>query len=195
MQAFFGYLTGVILVVGFIPYLIDILDHKTKPERASWLIWSVLGAVAFTSQTASGANWSLILPGIDTLIVLGIFLLSVRYGTGGLSQRDIIALTLASIGLAIWYFTKQPFLALLVTIGIDAAGAYLTVIKTYAEPETETLFAWIMAVLAGLTGALAVGAWNPSLLIYPLYIMVGNGAVAAAILLGSKKHPKSRTIS
>jgi hypothetical protein len=179
-----GLLSGVLSGVSYLPYLRDIFRHTTKPERASWLIWSVLGSIAFFSQLAEGATWSLWLTGIDTLGVLVIFLLSIRFGVGGLTRRDIIALIAAGIGLMLWYFTRHAAIALLMTMFIDAAGAYLTVVKSYEDPGSETLSTWLIVSIAAVLGMLAVGQFNLILLSYPLYIFLANFSVVVAILLG-----------
>lgn len=194
MQEIAGYLTGIILIVGFIPYLVDIFRHKTKPERASWLIWGVLGTIAFFSQLASGASWSLVLTGVDTIIVLWILGLSIKDGVGGFTKLDITSLILAGIGIIAWYFTHQPLAALLLVIFVDAIGVTLTIIKTYREPDTETMFAWLMASLAGLLSVVAVGKIDQTLLLYPAYIFLANGLVAATIVLG-KRRAKAPEIS
>lgn len=48
----FGYLSGVLALIAFFPYYRDIFRGKTKPERASWLIWGILDLVALFSQLA-----------------------------------------------------------------------------------------------------------------------------------------------
>lgn len=183
MNEILGYLIGIILVVGFIPYFRDILKGTTKPERASWLIWSVLTTIAFFSQLASGAGWSLMLTGVDTLVVILIFLLSIKYGVGGVTRRDKLSLVFAAIGLLVWYITNSPTIALVLIIAIDAVGAYLTVYKTYKDPDTETTFSWVMTSIAGFLAIVIVGEWNVSLIIYPLYIFIANSTVVATILI------------
>jgi hypothetical protein len=183
MFQFFGLLSGVLPILGVIPYDRDILGHKTKPHRGSFLIWSILGAIAFFSQAAKGATWSLFLPGADTVATLSIFVLSIRYGIGGLSKRDAIGLACAAVGLVLWYLTKQPLVALLLTIGIDAVGTVLTLIKTWEDPESETFVSWLLAALGGLFAVFAVGKISFTLLVYPLYILVANAAVNVVMLL------------
>lgn len=183
----FGYISAVLSVIAIIPYVRDIFRNKTKPERASWLIWTTLGSVAFFSQLAKGAGDSLWLTGSQTLVVLFVFLLSIKYGVGGLTKRDIKALIAAGIGLVIWYVTNEAIYALLMVIIIDTIGTYLTVTKTYKEPETETMSTWAMSGTSGIFGMLAVGSLNIVLLAYPLYIMFANYAVVIAMILGKKK--------
>lgn len=187
MVQFFGLGSGFLTGISYIPYIRDILLRKTKPERASWLIWSLLGGIAFFTQTAEGAGWSLWLTGIDTLGVFFIFLLSLKYGVGGWTRRDLFALFAAGAGLLLWFFTQQAFLALFIIIAVDAIGTSLTVIKTYKNPESETFSAWCIMAIAALLGVFSVGEFNPVLLSYPVYIVLANAAVILAIIVGRNK--------
>lgn len=183
----FGLSAGILSIISGIPYIRDILRHKTKPERASWLIWSALGGIAFFSQLAKGATDSLWLTGVQTVGVMVVFLLSLKYGVGGLAKRDIVAILFAGLGLVLWYVTQEPAIALLIVICIDALGVALTCIKTYEKPESETLITWLVSGTAGILGALAVGSWNVILLAYPVYIVLANYTVVITIYLGKKK--------
>ena len=180
---FFGLLSGILPMIGVIPYDRDIFRHKTKPHRGSFLIWSILGGIAFFTQLAKGATWSLFLPGADTLATLSIFILSLWYGTGGLNKRDIAGLCVAGVGLVVWYCTKEPLTALFITVGVDAVGTVLTLIKTYQEPHSETFSSWLLAALGGLFAVFAVGKLSFALLLYPAYIFIANGAVNVVMLL------------
>lgn len=182
--------SGLLAVVAVIPYIRDILRKTTKPERASWLIWTVLGGIAFFSQLAKGATNSLWMTGLSTLCVLAVFLLSLKHGEGGLVKRDIVALIFAFIGLVLWYFTKDALIALIIVILVDLSGSVLTIIKSYSEPESETLSTWVLASVSGFFGALSVGSFNWVLLMYPFYILIANSAVTIAIILGKKKYKK-----
>src|SRR5665213_1725997 len=119
MDQLFGYTAGILSAVCYIPYFRDILLRKTKPERASWLIWMVLGVIAFFSQLNKGATDSLWLTGIQTIGVVITFLLSLKFGVGGFTKNDYIALLFAALGLVAWYVTKEAAFALYIVIGID----------------------------------------------------------------------------
>jgi hypothetical protein len=190
MLQVFGYISAILSIVMIIPYVWDIFHHKSKPERGSWLIWTVLGFISFFSQMAKGATNSLWLVAGQTLSVFIIFALSLKYGYGGLAKRDAKGLVGAGIGLILWYFTKEAFTALLITILVDSIGTYLTMIKSYEDPESETLVMWLMSGTAGIFGMLAVGSFNPVLLFYPFYIMLANYVVVTAILLGRRNLKK-----
>lgn len=191
MLEIFGYISAILSILMIVPYIRDILLLKTKPERASWLIWTVLGSIAFFSQLAKGATDSLWLTGGQTLAVLIILLLSIKYGVGGLTKHDIKALIAAVIGLIIWSITKDAAWALFIVIGIDGIGTFLTAVKSYEDPESETFSTWIISGTSGIFGMLAVGSFSPILLIYPLYIVFANYLIVAMMLLGKRKLKKT----
>ncbi len=190
----FGLLSGILSAACYIPYIRGIIRQEVKPERASWLIWSVLTVIGFFSNLAIGATHSLWLPGIQGLGVIIVFLLSLRIGYGGLLRRDIVTLILSALTLAIWYFTKQPLIALYLTVLIDCMGGYLTIVKAYEEPQTETPLTWALSGLAGFFAILSVGRWEVSLLLYPLYIFLVNSAVVGAILLGKRAEKRRKRL-
>jgi hypothetical protein len=191
MVAIYGVLAGIISALSAYPYVKDILKHKTKPHRTAFLIWAVLGAIAFFTQLAKGARWSLLLPLGDTLSVITILILSIKYGVGGFSKKDTGALVIAACGLIIWYFTKQPLSALLITIGIDVIGVVLILRKAYQKPHEETPSAWLLACIGSIFAMLAVNRLSFSLLVYPAYILLSNGAIFLAVVLGRREKVKS----
>lgn len=190
MLQLLGILGGLISGLSYIPYIKDVLAKKTRPERASWIIWATLTAIAFFSQLAKGATSSLWLPFFETLGTSIVFLLSIKNGVGGATKRDIFILISAAIGLVLWYFTKEPAVALYIVIAVDATGTIPTIIKSYQEPETETFITWIMVTIAGIFAMFSVGKLDLILLSYPFYIFAANGAIALAMVLGKKKRVK-----
>lgn len=187
MLQLFGYISAVLSIVMIIPYVRDILRLKTKPERASWLIWTVLMFIAFFSQLAKGATDSLWLTGGQTASVSIITLLSLRYGVGGLTNRDISALVGVAAGLVLWYFTREASYALFIVILIDAVGIWLTLLKTYEDPESETMSMWLISGTSAVFGALAVGSFNFILLAYPIYLILANYTVVLTMILAERR--------
>ena len=185
-----GYLSGIAILLSFIPYIRDIFFKKTKPERISWFIWAVLGSISFFSQFAKGAHYSLIMTGAQALGDLFIFILAIKHGIGGLLKRDILALIGSVIGLFLWYITKEATIALFIVIFIDATGAILTIIKSHEHPETETISSWILTFFGGLFACIAVGNFNLVLLAFPLYICLASLSILISIKLGFIKRSR-----
>jgi hypothetical protein len=187
-----GFVGGIISISGYIPYIRDVIKKTTYPERASWLIWDVLTAIAFFSQLAKGASASLWLPGFEVGGLSIVLILSIKSGKGGLSRKDILALIGAGIGLVLWYVTKEPAVALYIIICIDMIGTILTLEKAYRNPESETMSTWFLVAIAGILSIIAVGKVNIVLLSYPFYIFAANAAIVVAIALGQRKKMKDR---
>ncbi len=187
MLQLLGIISGILSGGSYLPYIRDIFKGTTKPERASWFIWATLGVIAFFSQLAEGASWSLWFTALDTLGVFLIFTLSFKYGVGGFNRRDVFALMAAGVGLILWYLTRHAFIALFITMFIDATGAVLTVLKAYEDPGSETLSMWVIIAFAAILAMASVGTFNPVLLAYPFYIFLANAAVVIAILFGRVK--------
>ena len=97
-----GYLSGILMLISYIPYIRDIMLGKTKPERLSWFLWSALAIVSFFLQSAAGASYSLFFAGAQVLGQMFVFVLSIKNGYGGFLKRDVVGLIGVGISLLLW---------------------------------------------------------------------------------------------
>jgi len=176
-----GLLSGVVGVADTIPYVRDTVRGSTKPHRGTWFIWGVLANVVCLSQRADGASWSLIMAAAQAVLTSVIFILSIRRGEGGLNPAEIAMITLAGGGVIGWIVADEPVIATACVVAADLIGAAMMVPKTYRDPGSETLSTFGLASVSGALGAGAVGVPDPSLLLYPVYYCLANGAMAALI--------------
>lgn len=183
MESFFGALAVLLALAQCVPYIYDIIRGKTKPQRAAWLIWFALGSVLFFAQLAKGGHASVWVSLMHMATNLTVFLLALKYGYGRFTKLDWGCLGLAAFGMVLWWFTKEPAAALLIAIFVDSIGVALVVKKAYHSPHTETLSSWLLGVGVGLSASLAVGALNPILLAYPVYVMVNSAVTAGTIIV------------
>lgn len=187
MQETLGLTSGLLVTFAAVPYIRDILLRKTKPERATWFIWSVLLAIAFLAQLSKGAGWSLLLTAGDFTAVFIISILSIKYGVGGTTKFDIGTLIGAGIGLILWYLTKEALIALCITIFIDFLAGMLTITKTYRDPYSETFLTYMMCSFGALLSIFSVGNMDFSLLIFPIWICLINFTIGMTTILGKRK--------
>lgn len=174
MSQLLAALAVVLFLAAAPPYILDTVRGKTKPERATWFIWSVLGIIAFVSQVGLGAQWSLVFAGLDALGSVITFSLSLKFGVGGWTLLDRVALTIAAVGVVISLIAHEPVIALLGVILADVSGTILTIRKTFLAPNTETTISWLLVGTGALSGVLAVGKLDWALILYPAYLMVAN---------------------
>ena len=176
-----GVLAGGIGIADTIPYVRDTMRGATRPHRGTWLIWGVLAVVVCLSQYADGASWSLIMAAVQAVLTSVIFLLSIRRGEGGLSPTEAVTIAIAGAGVIGWIVADEPLVATACVVAADVIGAAMMVPKTYRDPESETLVTFAFASLGGALAAGAVGAIDLSLLLYPVYFCLVNGAIALLI--------------
>ncbi len=190
MKEIFVVISAILILVAAPPYIIDTIKGKTRPERVTWLIFSILGLIAFISQITLGASWSLVFSGLDTSASILVFGLSIKYGVGGHTTLDTAALVIAGIGVVIAVLAKEPIISLLGVILADVSGTILTVKKTYLNPDSETTITWLLVGTAALFGVLTVGKFSFDILLYPFYLMIANYAVPVTQLIGYKLHKR-----
>ena len=179
-----------------LPYIYDILRGKTQPQRAAWLIWFALGGVLVFAQLAKGGHASVWVSLMHMAANFTIFLLALKYGYGRFTKLDWGSLAFAAFGMVLWWFTKEPAIALLIAIFVDSIGVALVVKKAYLSPHTETLSSWVLGACVGLSATLAVGAFNPILLAYPVYVMVNSALTAGTIIVRRRMlQPAPQTIA
>ena len=179
--ALLGVLSALLSFIGFAYYIHNILRGKTKPERSSWWIWTILMVVAFAAQAAAGSTWSLFLTGALLLGNLIIALMSLRHGYGRFKNRDYIALIVTFVGLYLWKITENPLAALLIIICVDFLGNLLTILKSWRAPYSENMITWILTTLGAVFGNFAVGSLNVTRQIFPIYVVIANLIVIGAI--------------
>jgi hypothetical protein len=176
-----GVLAVLVGIADTVPYVRDTVRGATRPHRGTWLIWSVLAIVVCLSQRAAGATWSLLMAAAQAVLTSLVFLLAIRCGEGGISASDRVMIAIAGGGVIGWIIVEEPIVATACVVAADLIGAAMMVPKTYRDPDSETLATFAFASLSGMLAAGAVGTPDLSLLLYPMYFGLVNGAIAVLI--------------
>jgi hypothetical protein len=135
---------SVLANLSFVPYLIDILNGKTRPHAVSWLIWSITQGVGAAGLWYGGASLAAIGVSFTTLLVLIIFLLSFRHGTRKIYVTDAVVLSLAAFAIIAWAILDHPLWAILLASLVELLGFIPTYRKAYMEPASEHLPSWTL---------------------------------------------------
>lgn len=182
-----GIIAGILALAGYIPYIIGILRGKTRPNKASWIIWTVVGALLAFSYMAEGDQNAIWLPLGYFLGPLIVAIMSLRYGYSEWSRLDKICLVAAIISIVPWLLSSDATITLLINVLIDSLGAVPTIVKTYHEPETEDFTAWVVFFIANTLQLFAISTLNLTIL-YPIYLFILAGSIVALILKDKIKH-------
>ena len=176
-----GALAGLVGIADTVPYVRDTLRGATRPHRGTWLIWGVLAIVASVSQRADGASWSLVLTASQAILTGYVFVLALRHGEGGLAAFELSLLAVSCGGIVGWALAGEPLVAVACVIVADLSAVAMMMPKAYRDPHSETLAMYAWASVGGALAAGAVGALDLSLLLYPIYYCLANGALALLI--------------
>ncbi len=180
-----GIISALLSCFAFLPYIRDTLTGQTQPQRACWLIWSLLGSIALGSQIYEGASASLWFAAIQVGGTIVVFLLSIARGSGHfLKPGDGYVLAAAAVGMGLWMITETAVYALAITITISMLGGAVTIRKAYLAPRSETMSMWVCSCIAATFAVLSVGTLNWVLLAYPIYLLCLNGGIVVAIIMG-----------
>lgn len=180
-----GISAGIISFLAFVPYILSSLRGKNKPNRATWIIWAILGVILLGSYKQAGATHALWLSVANVLAFGAVVIISIRHGEGGWSLLDLSCLAAAGLGLFLWWYFSSPLPALYLSVVIDFIGAIPTLKKSYLKPHEENRIAWILFWIANTINLLALEKWNLAMSLYPLYMFGITGTVALIITFRS----------
>lgn len=183
MQATAGVIAGIVALLALVPYAVSIVRGKTKPNRASWFIWTFVGLMIVGSYHASGATHTMWVAGAYVAVPLTVALLSIRYGTSGAHSFDWLCLGLSLASIVPWWFFRSAPTALYINIFVDCLGALPTVRKALLDPQSEDRLAWLIAFLANCINLLAIHSWTPEISAYPMYAFAITGLIASILYL------------
>lgn len=180
-QNWLGISSGVIALAAFIPYIRSILRGQTRPNRASWFIWAFAEGLTFASYGAAGADATLYIAAAYMTGTFTVACLALRNGQGGAGVLDMLCLFGAAISLIPWLVYGSAELALYMIIFVDALAIFPTLLKSIQDPESEDKSYWLLMLLAAAVNLLAVHTWAPSISAFPIYCLIGSGAIVTAL--------------
>jgi hypothetical protein len=186
MNSVLGIAAGIIGFLGFVPYILDTLKRKTTPDKATWIIWAILGIIIAGSYLASGAKESAWTPIAYAVGIVIVAVLSLKYGEDGWTVLDKACLIGAGLGLVLWWYTNDPVLAYVLTTIVDAIGSLPTIMKAYARPESERNLAWPIFLIANTLNLLAIMEWTLVIALYPVYVFILSSSMTALVFFPRK---------
>jgi len=165
---------GVILsLIGSISYLRAMARGVAVPNRVSWFLWAAAPLVACAAELQHGVG----LPALMTFMVgfgpLLVFLGS--FVTGGalwkVTKLDIACGVLSVSGLVLWQATGDGIMAIWLSIVADGLAGVPTVVKAYAQPESESWMVFFLGAASAIITLLTIDVWDFAHYGFPVYIL------------------------
>lgn len=173
----------LIFFLGSIGYFRETIQGKVKPNRVTWLLWSLAPFIAFFAQIKQGVGIQSLLTFIVAFIPLLILLASFvnKKSYWKIERLDIVCGIFSVLGLILWQITKVGNIAILFSIIADFLAALPTIIKSYRQPETENYVLYLTNAVAALITLLTIKVWSFEQFAFPLYIFLVTLFIAVLI--------------
>jgi hypothetical protein len=173
-----GTAASVLLLLLLVPYIKSITGSTTRPSAVSWFGWMLLFIIETAAQASKGIDWSLAVPAISLLSTAIITFTALRMGRAVWTSADRYCIALAAAAIILWAITKEPLVALVLSVVADIAVSLPTIIKTYQEPESEPRTLWSLYALGCFMAVIATTDLTIYNLLVPVYSVVVAGVIA-----------------
>ena len=184
--ALIALLGALINVAGTAAYIAETLRGRNKPNRMTFLMWSIAPIIGAAASFVQGVTWATVPVLAAGLCPFAVFLASFvnRNAYWKLGRFDYACGVLSALALVLWWFTNEPMIALVLAIFADAAAGYPTLIKSWKFPETETAIGYVASTVSVATSFLVLQGFNFESVAFPLYLIAMNTALVIGILRG-----------
>jgi hypothetical protein len=176
-------IVSVVLTLGsVIPYMIDTVRRKTKPNIVSWMTWSLLTGIATAAAISAGEIVAAVYTGVATLGTFVVVLLGVKYGHFRYTRFDVACQAAAVVGIVIWQIFNSPGLGVVAAVTVDFVGALPTLRHAWLKPSEETWQTYAIGAVGGLFAVLALSTYNWVNTPYAAYIVLANTVLPVIII-------------
>jgi len=183
----FAVFSAVFVVYSFSVYVRGMLFGTTRPNLVSYILWFALLFIAVVAQYSSGASWSVVMPTMALVCCIAIIgLILFGYGYRHYSLLDGVCFVLGLCAIAAWYFTNEPRFAIVISLTASFIAAIPTIAKTYRDPYSEHVGAWVANFVAGFFSLLSTRIIDTANLAYPVYILLESALITGLAFLGQR---------
>ena len=178
-----GIVSVILAVVALGPYLWATLKGTNKPHIFTWIIWTLLTAIAFFIQYLEGAGSGAWSGAASTVFCILILIASIKNGEKNIKKIDWVVFLAALAAIPIWLITQNPLWAAIWVTGIDSLGYIPTIRKSWLKPYEEMVTTHLISAFKHVAVLLAVEAVSPTTTIYSIGMVVMNGLLVSVIVL------------
>ncbi len=156
---------------GSFAYVWGTIKGKIKPNRVSFLLWSIAPMIAFAAQIQQGVGLESLMTFSTGFLPFLTFLASFtnKNAEWKLTKFDLACGALSVAGLVLWLITRVGNIAIIFSIVADGLAALPTLVKAYKSPETEIAWPWLAPCIGVVLTLLTLKEWtfaNSGFIIY-----------------------------
>jgi hypothetical protein len=179
---YFIYLSVVFSFFGGFSYIRDTLKGKTKPNRVSFLLWSLAPLIGAAAQLKAGVGWAVLpifLAGLTPLIIFFVSFVN-KNSYWKLTLLDYVCGVLSLTALVFYLTSDLIILTIVFAILADLFAGIPTIVKSWKNPESESPLLYILSSFGNIIGLLVVKDWTFAAYGFGIYLILIN----LSILLG-----------
>jgi len=173
----------IIGAIGSLAYLLDTVKGKVKPNRVSFLLWSIAPFIAFAAQIKQGVGLEALMTFSTGFLPATVFIASFvnKKAEWKVTRFDLICGFLSIVGLILWLITKVGNIAIFFSIVADGLAAIPTIIKSYKYPDTELAWPWLSSVFGVVLTLLTLKVLTFANSGFIVYILMVNTLIFSLI--------------
>lgn len=187
MKEVLVFLGAALMLVAPLPYLVDIVRRKTKPNIVTWGTWTMLLVIATAALFAAHEPRAASLVLADTIATGAVAVLGLKYGIAKMDRWDVFCQVGAVLGLVLWLVFNSPMIAIVMTITIDLIATIPTLRHSWNLPDEETAITYTLGAIASLLTLLSLGEYTVAAWVYPLYLLLSNSALTITVSHGQRR--------
>ena len=162
---------------GAYSYIIDTIKGNTKPNRVSWIMWTLAPMIGVGAAIQAGGDlWSVVrifMAGFTPLLVI-IFSFLNKNSYWKITLFDALCGAMSLIALFFWIGLENFKYAILIAVIADIFASIPTLIKSWKYPETETVTVYITSLINGLITVPAIVKFDVINSSFQLYLIIIN---------------------
>jgi hypothetical protein len=148
---------------------------QARPNRVTWLLWSVAPFIATATEVYSGVTWAVIpvfMTGFAPFLIFCASFFTKAYWK--LGKFDYLCGGISVLALILWVVTMEPVLSIVLSIASDAIASIPTLKKAYRNPETESVWPFITGIFNAATALVVAMTWSFTEISFPIYLLAIN---------------------
>ncbi len=160
--------------VGIFIYIKGTIQGKIKPNKVTWLMWSIAPLIATAAALSTGVRWAAVpvfMSGFGPLLVF-IFSFVNPKSYWKLEKFDYFCGAFSILALVLWAVTKEPVIAIIFAIASDASAALPIIIKSWKHPDSERPEAFMAGMFSALTSFFVLKTFSFSEIAFPVYLVL-----------------------
>lgn len=140
-------------------YYNAVLHAPKTPTMSSWISWLLMDSTILAGMLENNVVFpQMVIYTIGTAYVVWACLK--RGATLGWTSIDSISIGLVIVAIGYWWYTADPFVAIIFPSVGCAIGATPMMINLYRDPLREPITPWMMVSVASIFAVVALRKWD-----------------------------------